>query len=166
MGVVPGSAPEPLQREQVCFAFEVDLFFYTKDRLVEFQCDAHLQVTTASRGPARLSSGGESKLPKEFVEDIRKIHSVIAEAAQVAQPLTAKAVVAGALVRIREHAVGFVDFFELLFRVGFFVHVRMILTRQFPERGFDLILRRIPADAKNIVVIAIRHNSREPRTDH
>jgi hypothetical protein len=41
----------------------------------------------------------------------------------------------------------------------FLVHVRVILARKFTERGFDLIIARVPSNAKDFVVIAVAHSS-------
>ena len=35
----------------------------------------------------------------------------------------------------------------------------MILAREFTERGFDLIVARVPSNTKDFVVIAVAHNS-------
>ena len=71
-------------------------------------------------------------------------------AAHAAKSLFAKAVITRALIRIRKHAVGFVDLFELLFGVFFLAHIRMILARKFTERGFDLIIARVPLPTPRI----------------
>jgi hypothetical protein len=34
----------------------------------------------------------------------------------------------------------------------------MILARKFTERGFDLVIARVPSNAKDFVVIAVAHN--------
>ena len=59
VGEVPGSAPEPLQREQAFFAFELDLSFNTENGLFEFQRD--LAVADRARGAGTFSSGPVEK---------------------------------------------------------------------------------------------------------
>jgi hypothetical protein len=38
----------------------------------------------------------------------------------------------------------------------------MVLAREFAECGFDLIITRVPSNAKDFVVIAVRHNFQDP----
>ena len=54
-----------------------------------------------------------------------------------------QAVVLGALLRVAQHFVGFVDLFK--FRLGFWcrVHIRVIFARQMPERLLDVLLAGI-----------------------
>ena len=78
-------------------------------------------------------------------------------AAHVTQSLFAKAVIAGAFLRVRKYTVGFVHFLELFLGIGFLTYIWMILTRKFTERTFDLIIVRIPSNAQGLVII-VTHN--------
>ena len=78
-----------------------------------------------------------------------------------AQPLLAEAVIAGALIGIGEDTVGFIDLFVFLLGIRLLVHVGVILARKAAERGFDLIIVRVPSQSKDFVVVAVAHIARE-----
>ncbi len=141
---------------------ELDLLLDAEDGLLERQRDLHLQVASAPWTVARAPSAarGKAELSKQFLEDIAKVGGVIVEAtaAHVAEAFLAEAVVACTFVLIGQHAVGLVDLLELLLGVRLFVHIGMILTRQFTERRFDLVVRCALAHTQDFVIIAIAHN--------
>ncbi len=68
------------------------------------------------------------------------------------------AVVGGALLRVREHGVGFSRLLELLFGVlAALVPIGVELECQPPVGGLQLALGRVPCDAEHFVEIAPRH---------
>src|SRR5262249_22275182 len=70
----------------------------------------------------------------------------------------AELVVLLALVGVGEHVVCFLHFLELLRRLRVvLVDVGMMLANELPVRLADLIRRRGTRDAKNFVVVALRH---------
>ena len=97
MGVVPGSAPLPLQCEHVSLRSNSISLCHAEDRLLELECERQLQVAPAARCLPRPSPAGESELPEELVENVRKVHGVVMEATGVAEPGAAIAIVASAL---------------------------------------------------------------------
>ena len=84
--------------------------------------------------PLPAAAGGKAE---EFAEDIGKVHAVpIGHAASTVYARMTKLVIGAALVGIRKHGVGFVDFLEFFLCIRFFIDVRMILARQCAKRGF------------------------------
>ena len=113
-GDVPGSAPEPLQCEQVSSRWNSISFSTPKT------ASSNVSVTCICKSRPRRGERRERRpvekpnSAEQFFEDIAKVRGVIVEAAaHIAKAFLAKAVIAGALFRIGEHAVGFVDLFEL-----------------------------------------------------
>src|SRR5690349_15185677 len=78
-------------------------------------------------------------------------------ATHVAKAFFAKAIIAGTFIRVGEHSVGFVELFKFFLSAIFLVHIGMVLTREFTERGFDLVIARVPTHAQDFVVIAVAH---------
>src|SRR5678815_636598 len=75
----------------------------------------------------------------------------------IAESFFTKAIITGTLFRIRKDAIGFVDLFKFFLSPIFFVHIGMILAREFTERSSDLVIARVPSHAQDFVVIAIAH---------
>ena len=66
-----------------------------------------------------------------------------------------KAVVGGALVRVREHFVGLVYLLELPLSITITVMVRMILESKLTESLLHFLVGSVPGDSKDIVVIPL-----------
>ena len=97
---------------------------------------AVLDVEAAGRSRARLTRGPLS----------------------VALPVRAEAVVPPALVRVRQHLVGLVDFLELLGRARDLGHVRMVLARELPVRRLDRLVVSAPVDTEDAVIVLEFHS--------
>src|SRR5690606_11457908 len=65
-----------------------------------------------------------------------------------------KAIIPRAFLVIREDFVGLIDFFELLRRIGRFVHVGMILPSQLVVGFFDIVTGGIACHDENVIVVA------------
>ena len=66
-----------------------------------------------------------------------------------------EAIVVRALLRIREHFVGFVDFLEVIFRGGFiFRDVGMIFARELTVALLDISFGRRPRHAEDFMIIS------------
>jgi len=139
-------------------SLELDFLLCAKDSFFEGQLNFHLEVTPtlgcfATRS-ARSPPAAKPKT-KQLLEKIAEVRGVIRHATNVAQALLAEAVIAGALVGIREHAVGLVDLLEFLLSVVLFVDIRVELARKFTEGLLDLVLRGVPRYAEDFVIIAV-----------
>ncbi len=71
----------------------------------------------------------------------------------------AQLIVGGALIRIGQHSVGFVDLLHALFGVRFLRDVRVVFAGQFAEGFLDVGSRGIPRHAENAVIVLILHAS-------
>jgi hypothetical protein len=61
-----------------------------------------------------------------------------------------------ALARVRQHLVGLGDLLEPLLGLRIGVHVRVKLPREPPVGPLDFVLRRVPADLEQGIVV-LRH---------
>ena len=96
--------------------------------------------------------------------------SALAESAEAAGPgaallglfvgVVADLVVLGALVRVGERLIGFVDFLEFIGRGGIvLVQVRMVFPGHFPVGFLDVVFRGVPVDAEYFIIIPCCHTS-------
>ena len=73
-------------------------------------------------------------------------------------PLVAQLIVGGALLRVAEHFVGLTDLLEPGLSRGVFVDVRVELAGELAIGPLDLLLRRIPLQTENLVVVFVLHD--------
>src|SRR5215207_10996717 len=138
--------------------------------------DDRLRPRLRARAPARRARrvGGDGdrhlraldRLPAAGVEDARQDVREATEvgrgrAAGAARARAAErvggaeqpaAVVALALLRVREHVVGLGDLLEAVLRAGVLVRVRVVLARELAVGLLDLVLGRLLLDAQRLVV--------------
>src|SRR5262249_13969503 len=134
-------------------ALELDCFFGTARRFLEFNFEVVAQIITAPAARARPSASGAEEITKNVGVDLFETLAEI-KSAEAPGPLWTlkysmpKTVVLGALLRIREDLVRLVYFLESLF--GLFIAritVRMKLNGQTPIGFFNFLLTGGPTDA-------------------
>jgi hypothetical protein len=117
-----------------------------ENRFLEFQREvfAHVGATLCARASPASSTAehvSESKDVAEDVLNVREPRRIEATATVAGDSSVTKPVVAGALVCVGQHSVGFAALLELLFRfriVG--IAVRMALHRQLAIGALELLL--------------------------
>ena len=110
---------------------------------------------SSARGPS--ASSATSKDILKHRKDVGDIHSgkIMRSCAGAAQPFVAELVIPLTFLRIRENFVRLCRFFELPFCLCIIrVSIGMILHRQPPVRAFDLVLRSLVRNAKDLVIVA------------
>src|SRR5207244_2240292 len=79
------------------------------------------------------------------------------------RPHLAELIVLGALVRLGQHVVGFLDLLELLFGLLIaWIQVGVMLARQLPIRFLYVFLGCIPSHPQDLIVIFSVHASSPP----
>src|SRR5690606_18970194 len=77
-------------------------------------------------------------------------------------PILPERVVRGALLGIAQDLVGFAQLLEALFGVRLLADVRMVFASETAVRALDLVLRRVPVDAHDLVVVLVFHACASP----
>ena len=161
-GVVPGSAPVPRQVGQRRVRGHGDGHLRALHRLLEGERDGGLEVAPALRGGLG-AVGLAAARAEDPGQDVREGAEVgrrgpAAGAARGAAGEEPAAVVALALLGVREHVVGLGDLLEALLRAGLLVLVRVVAARELAVRLLDVVLRRLLVDAEGLVVVGLaRH---------
>ena len=142
-----------------------DFLFGARGNFLKRQTQANAHVaafrallarTTAARGTAEEAAEdiADAEAAAEQVVEVDVAVATIAAARGAWDG--AEAVVLGALVGVAEHIISFVELFELVFRVGSFVYVRVQLARFATKRLLDIRLGCVARDAENFVQV-LRH---------
>src|SRR3990172_12916829 len=89
---------------------------------------------------------------------------LIAKTAWCAPPSTTKCIMTKPIIRfsfllVRKHLISFVYFFELLFRISTFIHVRMMRSCFFPVGTFYLSVTGCFGDTKYFVIVSLRRHN-------
>ena len=119
----------------------------------------HLSSTTGS-STALLTKHVAKNVTKGFSKTTISFSATRAAAHVGIDPSKAMLVVGRALLRVRQHLVGFLGFLELFFRAFGcipLVAVRVVLHRMFAISLLDFFIRRVFGDAQNFVVISFCH---------
>jgi len=151
-------------------SWNFELGFFSVDGFFEGNLQIVLQVaSTFCSASTAAATGLSEKILEDIVENVAESSSA-SEVESVKSPGSllasgmAEGVVAASLLLIAECLVGFVDLFEFFFG-GFLltlagVQVRMVLSGKAAVCLFEVIVRRILFDAKDLVVIAFVHGNR------
>ena len=128
------------------------------DRFFEAQLQVEPDIFTALSPRASPAAAKQVAEAKEIAQDVAEIGKCIGieSSGRTLQPGMTEAIVARALLRIAQDAVGFRRLFEFFFRariVG--VPIGMILKRQPPIRAFALRLAGLPAYLEAFVLISL-----------
>ena len=145
-------------------------------RFLEGQAQFIAHVVALPRGiPARLCTAAHAAV-EQLVEDIAhtahaaEIHAaerIAARAAAHIRAIKAKLVVTGALIRVGQHLIGFVQFLEAGFRflvVG--VQVGVAFLRLLAVGAFNVLIRRVFIDTQHFVIIALVRHVCSPLIDN
>jgi hypothetical protein len=123
-------------------AANLDLFLGAKNRL--FKGQGHLLLDVGA--PLGLPGPAPGHVSKKGVKDIAEAPENIVpvkgpiKAAISAHTRVAKAVILGPLFGVMEHLVGFIYLFELIFRIGVFIAVRVIFHGLLSESLADILI--------------------------
>ena len=126
------------------------------------QADAHVAAVLAHLPPlgaGTAEEGGEDvpHAAETAAEQVLEIHVAAAVATDAGAGGRAgngaEAVVLGPLLSIGQHIIGFVQLFELVFRVGGLVHVGVQLACLMAKRFLDVRFRGVPVHAEHFVQI-------------
>ena len=145
-------------------------------RFLEGQAQFIAHVVALPRGiPARLCTAAHAAV-EQLVEDIAhtahaaEIHAaerIAARAATHIRAIKAKLVVTGALIRVGQHLIGFVQFLEAGFRflvVG--VQVGVAFLRLLAVGALNVLIRRVFIDTQHFVIIALVRHVCSPLIDN
>src|SRR5205807_1654842 len=155
-----GSGPRTFALLTDFITANLDLGFFAKGCLFKGQVQIDLLIAAALNIPA-LPAPAAHVHTEEIAEDVAKNVAEVSHiggiksASVTSHAGMAKAVIAGALLRIHQDAVSFAGFFEFLFcfRVPR-IAVRVILHGQLAVRALDILLRRGPFYGEYLVIIA------------
>ena len=160
----------------VFIAVKFDGFMAALRRFLEGQAQFIAHVVALPRGiPARLCTAAHAAV-EQLVEDIAhtahaaEIHAaerIAARAAAHIRAIKAKLVVTGALIRVGQHLIGFVQFLEAGFRflvVG--VQVGVAFLRLLAVGAFNVLIRRVFIDTQHFVIIALVRHVCSPLIDN
>jgi len=138
-------------------ARQADFLLDPKDRFLEGDLQIVPQVGAARR--PRAPGGTHAKAAEEVLE-------YVAKAAEPPEPSAADpvrvypgkaiVVVGGTLLVVVQDLVGLVNLLEATFRVGFFVHIWVVLSRQPAVGGANTLLVCVPRNAEHIVIVSFR----------
>ena len=156
--LVPGSAPDPEQVGQVSDFGHRDRDLGPGHRVVEGDPHVGLEVAAAHRVIARPTTAAVEDRREDVADVAGEATALTAErpgsALLAAAEQATTAVVGLALLGVREHVVGLLDFLEALLGFGVTgVAVRVVLAHQFAVRLLDLVGRRLLRDAECFVEV-------------
>ena len=122
------------------------------------QANAHIAAFFAHRGATARSAAEEAReniahAAETAAEDVFEVDVVASGGAARRSRNRAEAVVLRALIGIRKHVVGFVQFLETILCIGRFVHIGVKFARLAAKRLLDLGVGCIFADAQNGVEV-------------
>ncbi|MNC28331.1 hypothetical protein D3C75_765320 [compost metagenome] len=110
-------------------------------------------------GIAALAASPAEKHIKNIAEAAEVLAVEAASAHTLVRIHMAVPVIGGALLVVAQHVVRFLRFLELFFRVGGFVHVRMVLARRLAESLLNVLRTGAFVHAKHLVIIPLAHCS-------
>jgi hypothetical protein len=140
---------------------ELDDFFGTSRRFLEFNFEVITQIFAAAATRTRTSTPGTEEIAEDVGENFLEALAEIEPAEATGSLWTLKgcvpeAVVLATLLRIRENLVSFVNFLEFLF--GLFIAritIGMRLNSQAPVSFFDFIVTGAPTDTQDFVIVPL-----------
>jgi hypothetical protein len=114
---------------------------------------------------ARLGRSGAASgdVAEEGIEDVAETARYVealegpVEATVAADPSVAVLIILGPFLGVGEDLISLVDLFELLFSIGTFVAVRVVLQRLFPEGFANFFIGIGSGDTQNFVIVSLRH---------
>src|SRR5690606_12629214 len=143
--------------------------------LLERQCDRRLIVLAPGRERERAAAAGaEAGLTEQALEEIAEGAGAGRTGAAemkmllpvrrrpellTSLPIRAERVVRGPLLGVAQDLVGLADLLEALLGVRLLADVRVILARKAAVGALDLVLRRVPGDAHDLVVVLVLHTA-------
>ena len=125
---------------------DLDFLFGAEHGLFKGQVKPVLKIGTPARLAARPPGGTtEAAKPEQIPKDIGEVGKVNVKVRRSSSPHArmSKAVISRALLRVGEHCVRLVYLLKFFLCIWRLINIRMILTSQPPEGGFQLISRGI-----------------------
>src|SRR5208283_1384401 len=147
---------------------DLDLLLHPEGRLFELQRHVVAQIAPAlcPRGPpsAAAAAAHVEHLPEQVAEDVSQValepraRKWIPRIPAPLKRLMAVAVVRRALLRVAQHLVRLAARLEPLLGLRIVrVPVRMVLHRQPPVAGLQLLVARVPRNLQHIIKISLGH---------
>jgi hypothetical protein len=136
-------------------AGDIQFFLAAKNRFLKSDGDTIVEVWA----PLGRLAGAGGGVTEEGVKDITKaaeIKPLKTTAKDSLSSVMAEAVIGGPFVRVREHLISLVYFFELTLGAVPVIVVRVVFKSQTPESLLYLLVGGISADAEDFIVIAFR----------
>ena len=141
---------------------KLDLFLNAEDRFDEINGDIDAPVASAAcraTAPRLLLAKGAVENVEDVLKAAETARATGEAAARAVDAGMAETVVARPLLVIGKHFVGFVDFFELFFGVGFLADVGVVLARQPAKGALDLARIRALRNTEHLVIISWHGNN-------
>ena len=137
----------------------LDAFFRALGGFTEGDGHVVAQVIALLRTGTAGTGSAEAEQISEHVAELGKnVLGAVERSAAHARIGGAESVIVGTACGIAENVVGFRGFLEFLFGLGIVrIMIGMVLERQLSVGVLDLVVRSIPGDAKNFVIVAFAH---------